>query len=1567
MLQRILALFLLLNACLVTGYGQKSKDQFFTNPELFPQQVKDIVGAGASADEATALTNFVVYWRDNVIDSLEKIKLMDLSNLMYDRKSRGAQFRNLAYVVALYHESEDPVDKQNYQVLLDYLPTYVTNRKTSTVHITSFLENIINLLQGNYIFYTTAHQWQFVGGVGKFIVDDKPFRVEFPQGILRCFAMYDSIQIQETSGVLYPFERKWVGNKGLITWERSNYPVDEVNARINQYTVNLTKYEYTADSALFTYKKYFKTSVLGKLNDKVMQVPNPDATQYPRFDTYSVRFLFENLYENVDYDGGFSLRGARIIGSGNETESAKITIRDEKKELMVVRSKYFILLPNRITGLGTAVRINLLTDSIYHPNLTFMYDVGPKEVSMLRTEDYSSQTPFFDSYHKISIDCERIIWRISQPKISFTMPRAATMGRAVFQSENYFNLVQFESLQGMDDTHPLVELGKLHRLLHSDVFPATSFADQLGRNLSAVRQILMYLTVKGFIYYDAETDMITIKDRMREYLRAYAGKVDYDVINFKSETEAPLENALLDMESMDLAIHGIPNVSISDSQSVVITPAKSEIIMKKNRSFQFNGVVDAGLLRFYGSNFFFDYDNFKVNLQNVDSVSMVVYSGEHDEIGRPVKRRVRSVVEHLTGDVYVDYPQNKSGLKPYSEYPKFSSRENSFVFYSRKDIEGGVYGEEDFNFEVYPFDIDSLDNFNKESLSLRGKFHSAGILPEMEQNLVLQPDYSLGFRYNSTLDGVPVYGGKGTLYANIALSNKGLRGKGKLQYVTSTTESKDFKFYPDSMNTQSDKFDIAERTSDVQFPQSASAENYIHWDTKFNEMLINQGNAPFKMMNPQTTLAGKLTLRPGGLEGSGNMNLTTADLQSRHFRYKAQIIDADTSKFLLKSLRKEGYTVLTEENVNSHIDFSIQKGEFVANEDYTKVEFPKNQYISYLDYFKWNMDQKNLEMGARKTAQELKKSSRSIAEDKLRYEEEEPGPRYISVNTKQDSLNFVSNQATYDYQNNLINASNVKLIRSADAIIYTSDGKVTVAEGARMQTLHNTKIVASYLNKTHTLHSASIDITGRKNFFGHGKYDYVDENEHVRTLDMQEIFVDSLQHTIAKAQLIEPDTFKLSPYFAYQGKITLNSSKTLLNYDGAVHITGQCEGLFSDWLRFESDLDPKDLYFPVSESPVSINGKKLFAGVLISSDSISVYPTFFTTRRNYADQYVSTASGFMRYNKDSMVYEIGSKDKLNNRSLNGNYYSLNTSKCRAYGEGSVNLGVDLGQVQLPGYGKVSSSFIDHDTHLDLVQGFQFMFDPVSLNIMSHILDSVPNLEKFDIKSPLFVEALNRYLGNSKAAEYLNFVAADSIMKEFPDTINHTLFAGALHLHWNQARTAYQSEGKIAIANASTNQVNRYVEGFIEIQKRRSANFMDIYLKADETNYFYFGYTPGVMQVYSNYLPFIQQMRLLKDDAMRMKVKRNQPKYAYMISSDVKYASFMRDYKRTLKQRQAQAQVVPTEPEQAPAPAPEQAAPEQATPEQVAPAQPAQENQEVQPEEKKETPTEKKEEKKASEN
>ncbi|MFB0925498.1 MAG: hypothetical protein QMB65_09485 [Vicingaceae bacterium] len=284
-----------------------------------------------------------------------------------------------------------------------------------------------------------------------------------------------------------------------------------------------------------------------------------------------------------------------------------------------------------------------------------------------------------------------------------------------------------------------------------------------------------------------------MKDRLTAWVKASGGNVDYDVIGFLSNMKGE-SNATLSLLNYDLFMKGINSVNVSDSQEVIIYPSRREITLKKNRDFDFSGAIQAGRFDIMGQNFSFKYDEFKIDMPNVDSLRIYAEDGRIDKHGDPVVSPVKTVIEKITGNLLIDKPNNKSGVKLADEYPILNSDRDSYVFYNKRSIQGGVYKKDDFYFHLEPFTIDSLDNFDNDQLKFKGTMLSAGIFPDFEETLTLQPDHSLGFVRTTPKDGYPMYAGKGTFNDTIKMSNDGLRGSGDLEYITSTTYSDDFVF-----------------------------------------------------------------------------------------------------------------------------------------------------------------------------------------------------------------------------------------------------------------------------------------------------------------------------------------------------------------------------------------------------------------------------------------------------------------------------------------------------------------------------------------------------------------------------------------------------------------------------------------------------------------------------------------------------------------------------------------------------------------------------------------------------
>jgi hypothetical protein len=173
------------------------------------------------------------------------------------------------------------------------------------------------------------------------------------------------------------------------------------------------------------------------------------------------------------------------------------------------------------------------------------------------------------------------------------------------------------------------------------------------------------------------------------------------------------------------------------------------------------------------------------------------------------------------------------------------------------------------------------------------------------------------------------------------------------------------------------------------------------------------------------------------------------------------VVDADTSKFSLKALDEiEGFAFKTD-NVNSHVDFNERKGEFKSNGEGSLVEFPQNQYQCYMDKFTWYMDQEEIEItAADKKIQAQPEPGHELSESELEDIQLE-GSAFTSTHPEQDSLSFIAPSAKFNMRKNIISASDVRYVKTADATVYLSDGEVVIEKRAKMRTLNKTRVLAT--------------------------------------------------------------------------------------------------------------------------------------------------------------------------------------------------------------------------------------------------------------------------------------------------------------------------------------------------------------------------------------------------------------------------------------------------------------------------------------------------------------------------
>ncbi len=115
-------------------------------------------------------------------------------------------------------------------------------------------------------------------------------------------------------------------------------------------------------------------------------------------------------------------------------------------------------------------------------------------------------------------------------------------------------------------------------------------------------------------------------------------------------------------------------------------------------------------------------------------------------------------------------------------------------------------------------------------------------------------------------------------------------------------------------------------------------------------------------------------------------------------------------------------------------------------------------------------------------------------------------------------------------------------------------------------------------------------------------------------------------------------------------------------------------------------------------------------------------------------------------------------------------------------------------------------------------------------------------------------------------------------KRLPKELQSTFFLADTKWEWNALDESYQTVGAIGIATIDKKQIFRYVKGKIEVEKRRSADVVRIYLELDPANWYYFEYKLGIMNVSSSDKAFMTLMSEIKDD--KRKIKENKLSFTY---------------------------------------------------------------------------------------
>ena len=466
------------------------------------------------------------------------------------------------------------------------------------------------------------------------------------------------------------------------------------------------------------------------------------------------------------------------------------------------------------------------------------------------------------------------------------------------------------------------------------------------------------------------------------------------------------------------------------------------------------------------------------------------------------------------------------------------------------------------------------------------------------------------------------------------------------------------------------------------------------------------------------------------------------------------------------------------------------------------------------------------------------------------------------------------------------------MIRSADASIIPDSGKVVVERYAKMRTLNDARIIANTTTKYHTIYNATVNILGRKKYEGSGDYDYVDENSVKHNFHFNSIAVDTTYQTYADGELNDSLGFPMSPEFLFKGSTHLAAAQEFLTFSGYAKPNFHCDKVEQNWIRFSGPVNPANVSIPVS-SPVTDGGSKLASAVAQTSDSTGIYAAFMMPKRKPSDLEIIAADGVLFYDKSTSQFRITTSEKLEKPGSAGNFLSLDDKKCIVYGEGKLNFGSDLGQLQLQTVGTVLNNLNNDSTSFDILAAIDFFFNEDAMKIMTDQLSTNASLKATqDVGRQTYERGLTEIAGKEKADKMIAELNLYGSFKKIPDELRHTFFITELKMSWNNESRSYRSVGPIGIGNMDKTNVNRRVNGIVEIVHKRTGDALNIYLEPESQQWYYFSYTRGLIQAISSNTGFNEAITKVKPDKRINKMK-DKPDIEYMLSTDRAVKNFLR--------------------------------------------------------------------------
>ncbi len=1495
--------------------------------EQLPRELESYMGVKSSSNKEMKddVAKFCNKLLTNQIGGTQRTTIVNLMNDFIEKRATPTpHMHNLIKALNGFWDS-GKTDQLN--LWAEYI-TELTKQKTTSM--TTINEEVLftaNLLARNCIEVSSSKSWymnnkNFKIKTGNGSDGKKTLVVDFAGGDLRCRMREDSsLVIYGTSGSFTFSDHLWKGKSGKVDWRRGNLSPDSVYAELGQYEIITKSQEYEAKDVKFYNRKYFSQPLTGNLSDKLVVNSMGEKARYPQFKSKNSNIEIKNLAEDIDYKGGYSQNG--VIFQGEVTDSAataQLTFKYKNEPLIIAESQVIVFGLKKLESQSSKVTIFLKDGKkITHPGVKVKYNSETGQTILFKGTTGMENAVYEDDYHGLNIDANQIEWTHNDTVIYITTRPAAPRPYATFESGNFFSNQKYAQIMGYDRAHPLIMLRDCSESMCCKTFTAKDFQkfmnteNQTTYTELQVHQMLMRLSFDGYIDYNTQTRTASLKQKTYDYIACHGKHKDYDAISIKSTMEGKNGvNGTISLNTFDLVVFNVEPFNISSARMVKALP-DSAITIHKGLDMDIRGKIQAGLSDFYGKDFKFDYNKFVINIPKSDSMAMLTVN-YNEETKKDEIDSVKSVLENITGVLMIDEYNNKSGVVEHTQLPRLITNDTSHVYYDHLISE--EYDREKFYMEVHPFTLDSMNFLSLNGVKAKGRFVS-GIFPDLDVTLTVQEDQSLGFDLPTPPDGYELYGGKGKFYNRVSLNADGLLGNGDIHYLTAVAKSDKFVFFPDSVlgHCHSMKIDPVskEKIGQVknvreEYPDMVSSNCDLLWSPHKDVFSSITGDTALALYGQSVKFNGNVDLTPFGMNANGELLFMETGTFSKDFKLKNSTYKANKAIFCNFDKANPGDSsgYFYTDPYNIAMNFNTKKSEFIMSGDSARVHFPQHRYKQLSSFFEWDLAQNSYQFGNQLStnADMIVRTQKDYDRVKKEIAGAKPLWAGVTMVSNKDSLRYDALYAAYKEEENVIHVHEPGEIPVVDSRIDPA-GVIDIRLKGEIDKFENAVITANRDSSIHRVINTTVKIRDKYYFKAiGGQYEYNGSNQGISylTLDSMEIRRMKLDTAAAAPKKLvsfgigsvkEEEKFMLSPQFMFVGKYSYVGVTPGIKFNGYSYIQQSCDSTVRPF-KFEGNINPDHIVFPVSERVIDPNKRRLYTGFFFNEDSACIYPLFMGRKWAVKDSALLPAAKGLTYNDQLKEFQVAPRRRLNDPTFNDNYVVLYKGLCDMYGEGNINTNVNLEPVKLVTTGEIYYNRQMGTFSISNLLTLNFIIHQDALKTMTQDINECVSLKPMYLNEDKIKKRMQFVVGNDTVTRMLRDYSLTGEIGKIPTNLSTSIVIGDMKMYWDTTSNSYKSQGAIGVAFINGNPINKYMKGYVEIlHHERKGDQISIYLEPSQGKWYYFNYNAGFMYCLSSHEDFNNRIINTKEKERVKKIGKIE--YQYVIGAAENKNKFIRSF------------------------------------------------------------------------